>query len=92
MKIRHFTYTKENGDESSRFAVIVLEPRENYLVYDISKLSTDETKYFLKAVQEIEDYREECLQEFEDVTGIKINSLWRSFKPGGIEWDLEDEI
>ena len=86
MKIKRFVYSKENGDVSNRHVIIVSEPRENFLVYDMSDLTEDQIVYLEKALKEAEDYRDDCLVEFEQVTGIKINDLWRSFKPGGIEW------
>ena len=92
MKIRRFTYTKENKDVTNRYVVVISEPKENFLVYDMSDLTEDQIDYFLEAIQKSEDYREEALKEFEDVTGIKVNSLWRSFKPGGIEWVEGNEI
>ena len=44
MKIRRFTYTKDNGEVSERLAVIVSEPRKNYLVYDISSFEPQEVE------------------------------------------------
>ena len=92
MKTRRFIYTKANGDVTNRYVVLVSEPRENYLVYDMSDLSEDQINYFTDALRKSEEFRDEALTEFEDVTGIKIDSLWRSFKPGGIEWEQEDEV
>ena len=84
--IRYMTYTKDSGEVSQRKVIEVSKPRDNYLVYDVTKLTEDETAYFEKILQELEEDRNEAFGEFEAVTGIKINSLWRSFKPGGIDW------
>lgn len=93
MKIRQMVYTKDNGDSSKRVVAVISEPRENYLTLDLSKLTSDEIRYLKKLEDSVVDFREECYTEFEEVTGHKISSLWRSFKPGGIEWVTEnDEI
>lgn len=91
MKIRKMVYTKDSGDISLRRIVIVSEPRENYLTYDISDFTSEQTAMFKHYLESIDAYREETLKEFQDVTGIKISGLWRSFKPGGIEWVEEND-
>jgi hypothetical protein len=92
MKIKRMVYTKDNGDISTREVIVVSAPRENYLVYDVTKLSEDQVKILLHYLNSIEEYREETFAELASVTGIRQNALWRSFKPGGIEWETEDEI
>jgi hypothetical protein len=92
MKTRKFMYTKDNGDVSERLAVIVSEPRKNYLVYDISKLEPKEVRLLEDALKQAEDFRDNCLADFELLTGKKVNSLWRSFKPEGIEWITKDDV
>jgi len=92
MKIKSMTYTKDNGEVSTRDIVIVSAPRENYLVYDVSKLNDEERKLLTHYLDSIEQYRTETFAELTSVTGIRENALWRSFKPGGIEWNKEDEI
>ena len=87
LKIKSMGYTKDNGDFSRRRVIVVSEPKENYLMYDVSKLTDSELEYLTEALTEIEQTRTDCLQEFEDVTKIKLNRLWRSFKPGGINWE-----
>ena len=89
MKIKRMVYTKDSGEVSKRRVVVVSEPRENYLTYDISDFSDNHVEMFQHYLESIEAYREETLKEFEDITKIKVSSLWRSFKPGGIEW-IED--
>jgi hypothetical protein len=79
-------YTKDNGDISERYVVVVSDPRKNYLCYDVSEFKDEELKMFKHYLDSIEQYQGDTLTEFEDVTGIKISSLWRSFKPEGIEW------
>ena len=91
MKIRHMVYTKNNGDTTQRVVAVISEPRENYLTLDLSKLTSDEIMYLKKLEDSVVDFREECYTEFEEVTGHKISSLWRSFKPEGIEWVTEND-
>jgi NADH:ubiquinone oxidoreductase subunit D len=85
-------YTKDNGERSNRLVAVVAEPKDNYLCYDVSSFSQKELEMFKHYLNSIDTYREETLKEFEDVTGIKISSLWRSFKPGGVEWDEKDDF
>jgi uncharacterized membrane protein YvbJ len=91
-KIKRMTYTKDNGDVSEREVIVVSAPKENYLVYDVSKLNDEERKFLLHYLDSIDAYRDETFAELTSVTGIRQTSLWRSFKPGGIEWEQEDEI
>lgn len=92
MKIRRMTYTKDNGEVSNRLVIVVAEPKDNYLTYDISDFTDEEIKMIRHYLTSIDEYREETLKEFEDITGKKISSLWRSFKPGGVEWDEKDDF
>lgn len=92
MKIKRMQYTKDNGEVSNRLVVVVAEPKDNYLCYDISNFKDDEIRMLEHFLEAIEEYRNDTLLEFEDVTGIKINTLWRSFKPTGIEWDHKDDF
>ena len=89
-KLKYMTYTKDNGDISQREVVVVSAPRQNYLVYDVTKLSNEEVNILLEALDVAEEHRDSALKHFELLTGLKQSSLWRSFKPGGIEWDNED--
>lgn len=89
MKIKHMKYTKADGEVSHRLVGVVSEPRENYLTYDLSDFTGEEVTMLRHYVDSIENFKEETLKEFEDITGHKISTLWRSFKPGGIEW-IED--
>ena len=86
------TYIKANGDYSRRQVIVISEPRENYLVLDVSKLTPTDAELLSEYLDHVEEARTEFISEFEVITGIKYNSLWRSFKPGGIEWEQEDEI
>ena len=86
MKIRRFIYTKDNGDVSERLAMVVADPRKNYLMYDISSLDKTEIEVLKDTLFKVDEYRENCIKDFELITGKKLNSLWRSFKPEGIEW------
>ena len=85
------TYTKDSGDVSQRAVIVVARPRDNYLMYDVSKLSDEAVEALVNAVKMAEEYRDNCIADFELVTGIKQASLWRSFKPGGVEWETEDD-
>ena len=84
--VKSFTYTKDNGDVSERTAIVISQPRQNYLVYDVSKLTQDQIFNLLEALDEIDECRNHVIKIFEDMTGIKESTLWRSFKPDGIEW------
>lgn len=92
MKIKRMTYTKDNGEVSNRLVVVVAEPKDNFLTYDISDFTDEELRMFEHYLESIDEYRQETFNEFEDITGRKISSLWRSFKPGGIEWDERDDF
>lgn len=91
MKIKSMTYTKESGEVSNRDVIIVSAPRENYLCYDVTKLDDKERGMLIHYLDSIEAYRDETFAELKSVTGIRQNALWRSFKPGGIEWDKEND-
>jgi len=86
-EVRNFTYRKDNGETSKRSGVVVSTPRDTTLMYDVSKFDENQARLFTSLLETIENYRDETLAEFEAITGIKINSLWRSFKPGGIDWE-----
>jgi hypothetical protein len=88
--IKQMSYTKANGDISDREVIVVSAPKVNYLVYDVSKLSATDREILVDMLAELDTYRDEAFAEFEKLTGIKQSSLWRSFKPEGIEWT--DEI
>ena len=90
--IRSMKYTKEDGSSSLRSVVVLSKPREHYLMYDVSKLTTHQREYFLTVLSEMETLQDETIAEFEAVTGLKQKSLWRSFKPEGIEWTDGNEI
>jgi hypothetical protein len=84
--LKHMTYQKDNGDTSERDIIVVSEPRKNYLVYDVSKLSDDQLEVLVNALDQIEEFRNNAMKDFELITGVKQSSLWRSFKPEGIDW------
>ena len=92
VKQRHCTYTKSNGEVSERDIIIVSEPRTNYLVYDVSGMSEQELEVLWSALDQIEEFRTNAMKDFELLTGIRQSSLWRSFKPEGIEWTNSNEI
>lgn len=90
-EFKYVHYTKANGDRSLRQIIEVSKPRDNYLVYDVTKLSDEHIDILLLAIEEVDAYRDNAMKNFELLTGIKQDSLWRSFKPEGIEWEDEDE-
>ena len=85
-EISYVRYTKINGEESDRDIIVVSNPRENYLVYDVSKMSEVDRNLLLDVLKQIEEFRDNAIADFELLTEIKQSSLWRSFKPGGIDW------
>lgn len=89
MKIKHMTYTKDNGEVSEREVIVVSAPRDNYLCYDVTKLDDNGKKMLEHYLNSIETYRQETFAELTSVTGIRENTLWRSFKPKGIEWSTK---
>jgi len=91
-KIKSMTYIKDNGDYSRRQVIVISEPRENYLVLDVTKLRLVDQQLLTENLSKLDEFRDEFIQEFEIMTGVSYNSLWRSFKPGGIEWEQENEI
>lgn len=84
VKIKDFIYTKASGEVSERTAVVVSEPKENYLMLDITGLSPEKVEEVLRVIREVDAYRTEVFNAY------NINSLWRSFKPEGIEWKDTD--
>ena len=92
MKIKHMKYTKDSGKVSERDVLIVSAPRDNYLCYDVTSLDENERIILKHYLDSIEVYRDETFEELKSITGIRQSNLWRSFKPGGIEWEIEDEI
>jgi len=91
--IRTMRYTKDNGEVSTRQVIVVSNPREHYLMYDVGKLSEKELEVLTMALEQIDEYRENAIADFELLTGKQQASLWRrSFKPEGIEWITENEI
>ena len=80
MKHKTFTYTKTSGESSDRHAVVMSEPRKNYLMIDLSLLNSDEKEEVLATMQEIEEFRNSRMAEISDLVH------WRTFKPEGIEW------
>ena len=89
--IRTMKYTKANGEASTRQVIVVSNPKENYLMYDVSKLTEKELQVLQEALKQTEEFRDNAIADFELLTGIKQASLWRTFKPEGIEWEQEDD-
>lgn len=89
--IRHMRYTKDNGETSERDVIVVSYPKVNHLMYDVTSLTDKERNVLINALAAAEEARDNAIAKFEVLTGIKQSSLWRSFKPEGIEWVTEDE-
>jgi hypothetical protein len=88
-KVKSMTYTKDNGEVSQREVIVVSPPRDLYLVYDVSKLTESQIQHLQSVLEEIDIYRNDCIADWEQETGLKQSSLWRSFKPGGINWGIK---
>ena len=86
IELKLMKYTKDSGEVSDRQILVVFEPRDNYLVYDVTKLSDEHLEVLVEALAMVEEYRDNALADFELLTGNKVGNLWRSFKPGGIDW------
>lgn len=87
MKYKEFIYTKDNGETSERKVLIVVEARKTHLCYDVTNLNSDDIDWLKNISEEMQKIREEMLQEFEESTDIKLDKLWRSFKPEGISYN-----
>ena len=90
-KIKSMTYTKDNGEVSERDIIVVSAPRDNYLCYDVTELSKEERAVLAHYLHSIDGFIEETFAELTSITGIRREKLWRSFKPGGIQWKEFDE-
>lgn len=86
VNLKLMTYTKDNGETSDREVIVVSEPRDNYLMFDVTKLDDDNVDNLIFYLEEIDSFRKQMLKIFEESSEVKISSLWRSFKPEGIEW------
>lgn len=84
-------YTKDNGEQSNRSIIVVAAPRKLYLTYDVSDLEYEELNVLLEALRKADEYRDNALADFELITGKAQNKLWRSFKPEGVEWVVEED-
>lgn len=91
MKIKSMVYTKDSGDKSERDVIVVSAPRNNYLCYDVTNLSYEDREVLISALYEAETCRDNCIADFELVTGQRQSTLWRSFKPEGIDWVLDND-
>jgi len=80
MKLKNFTYEKDNGEISERTALIIKEPQKNYLMMDLSDLSEEDQQDIFEVMEAVNLYKEEMLGGISDL--IK----WRTFKPEGITW------
>ena len=86
IELKSMTYTKDNGDVSQREVLVIAEPRDNYLTLDVTKVPDDDLDVLVEALVEANKQRDNAYADFELITGLKVSNLWRSFKPGGIDW------
>ncbi len=87
MKYKKFTYTKVNNEVSERKVLVVAEARKTHLCYDVTNLEDDQIEWLRGIDEEVQKLREVLFQEFEIEFDIKLNKLWRSFKPEKINED-----
>lgn len=90
-KIQNISYIKANGDFTRRQVIVVSKPNPNYLTLDVSNLSETDQVLLTEYLVEMDNARNEVIAEFDLMTGNSYRSLWRSFKPEGIEWEKESE-
>ena len=55
MKIKEFTYTKPNGDVSSRALVELVSPTEHIEGIDVTGLDSDQYAHFILELKQLED-------------------------------------
>lgn len=89
---KYVQYTKVNGEISLRQIIVVSKPRKDYLVYDVTNLSDEHLNVLMVALKEADTQRDNAMKDFELLTGIKQSSLWRTFKPEGIEWQNDGDM
>ena len=73
-----FTYTKDNGEITEREGIVLKEPRENFLMADVSDMAMSTGAYvqsWLEAHRKVEQLF------LESVDGFK----YRTFKPGNMQ-------
>lgn len=78
--VRNFTYTKDNGEVSTRRAIEVSAPRKNYLMLDVSELNDVQLAELVDILETIEETRNVLMAEANVAGLIK----WRTFKPDNI--------
>ena len=82
-ELKEFTYIKDNGEETSRRAIVLRPPQKNYLCLDVTKLSDAEVIGIMEAIRIVNENRDDIFEDY--------NNLWRSFKPENIRWKKIDD-
>ncbi len=80
MKILSFTYTKDNGDVSSRDFIPLVNPTaKNYFGIDITELDYEDQVFFSKEIQDIEDRKQAEIKAI--MEKYDIAHAFRTFSP-----------
>lgn len=76
MKQISFTYTKDSGDVSQRFGLVVSKPSNNYQIIDLSEYVDDEVEVTFM-LEQVAQYQKE-LKELQ--AKYSISSHFKAFK------------
>jgi len=79
--IKHFTYTKPNGEASTRAVVVLREPTDMMLALDLTEFSEAEQAVYEEEVEEAQ------LMFKETINNIGLGSQYRCFKKKGITYN-----
>lgn len=71
----NFTYTKNNGDISERYTLLVSEPNKNYLMFDLSDLTEEEK------VEAEEIWKQYCKMRDTLFAETGLSKYYKNFKP-----------
>lgn len=81
--IKHFTYTKPNGESSTRAVVVLREPTDMMLALDLTEFTEEEQVVYEEEVEQIQ------LMFKAAITDLGLGSQYRCFKKDGIEYENE---
>ena len=73
-----FTYTKSNGEVSSRKAVVISKPNPNYSMLDLSSVNEDELSSIIEIIEAYEKERNSLLEKYD------LKRFYKNFKPNCI--------
>lgn len=73
-----FTYTKANGETSERRGIVLAEPRDMYLMLDVSHLEDTEAEEVEEAIQE--QNRRHLEEKNQLVRELELGDRYRNFK------------